>query len=375
MIYAATALLTALILAGLYHRYVVKPRRIIESGMDLLSAQDFNSRLRHVGQKDADRIIDIFNRMMEQLKENRLRVREQNHFLDLLIEASPMGVVQMDFEGHTTSLNPAARHFLANQELVQRIATLQEGETVTLHLSDSHIYRLARLSFIDHGFQHPFVLIESMTDEVRKAENKAYKQVVRMIAHEVNNTVAGITSSLESISEELKADTDIAELMRVCIDRSYAMSRFITRFADVVKIPEPTLQSMDVCEHLDTCLRSMETLCQDITIRRQYEPLILQADPILMEQLFVNIIKNAIESIDGKGTITLTTTSHSIEISDDGDPITAETESHLFTPFYSSKPNGQGIGLIFVREVLTRHGFSFSLKTESNGLTVFKICF
>lgn len=77
----------------LFYRKIIKPLNTIGSGMELLREQDFSSRLSHVGQYEADRVVNVFNRMMEQLKNERLRLREQNHFLDLLINASPMGVI------------------------------------------------------------------------------------------------------------------------------------------------------------------------------------------------------------------------------------------------------------------------------------------
>lgn len=76
-----------------FYNKIVKPMNTIGSGMELLREQDFSSRLSRVGQYEADRIVNIFNRMMEQLKNERLRMREQNHFLDLLIQASPMGLL------------------------------------------------------------------------------------------------------------------------------------------------------------------------------------------------------------------------------------------------------------------------------------------
>src|SRR5574344_1760079 len=95
-----------------FYRQVINPIRAIGNGMELLKEQDFSSRLRHVRQKDADRIVDVFNRMITQLKEERLHVRETNQFLDLLINASPLGVVILDFDGHMASMNPAAEKFL-----------------------------------------------------------------------------------------------------------------------------------------------------------------------------------------------------------------------------------------------------------------------
>lgn len=94
-----------------FYRKVVKPLDIIGNGMELLREQDFSSRLTPVGQKEADRIVLVFNRMMEQLKDERLRLREQNHFLDLLVSASPMGVVILTLDGHISMLNAAALRF------------------------------------------------------------------------------------------------------------------------------------------------------------------------------------------------------------------------------------------------------------------------
>lgn len=97
-----------------------------------------------------------------------------------------------------------------------------------------------------------------------KAEKKAYEKVIRMIAHEVNNTTAGITSTLDTVDSALGGmpDTDdIREAMQVCIDRCFGMSRFITNFADVVKIPEPCVSPVNLNEVVLSCKRFMETVC------------------------------------------------------------------------------------------------------------------
>ena len=119
--------------------------------------------------------------------------------------------------------------------LAEEIERIPKDASKTVRLSDSMIYRCSRLSFVDRGFAHPFILIESLTSEVVKAEKKAYEKVIRMIAHEVNNTVAGITSTLDIVDGALECmdDTeDPREVMKVCVDRCYSMSRFITNFAN-----------------------------------------------------------------------------------------------------------------------------------------------
>ena len=380
-----------------FYRKIVKPLNSIGSGMELLREQDFSSRLSPVGQYEADRIVNVFNRMMEQLKNERLRLREQNNFLDLLIKASPMGVILTTLDEDLSELNPMAQKMLGVRQedvlgkkmneidspLAAELANVPKGEKATVRLNDSNIYRCTHSSFIDRGFQHPFFLIESLTDEVMKAEKKAYEKVIRMIAHEVNNTTAGITSTLDTVEQALSAEEgmdDICDVMRVCIERCFSMSRFITRFADVVKIPEPTLTPVDLNDLAFTCKRFMEGMCADrnIKLRLEIDETLkeVKMDASLFEQVLVNIIKNAAESIEKDGEIIVRTLSPAtIEVVDNGKGISKEVEAKLFSPFFSTKPNGQGIGLIFIREVLMRHGCTFSLRTYADGLTRFRILF
>ena len=382
-----------------FYRKVVKPLNSIAGGMDLLQAQDFSSRLSPVGQREADHIVSIFNRMMNQLKEERLRLREQNHFLDLLISVSPMGVIILTLDERISMANKAALEFLdegteedimnktmdeLSGSLTEELNRIPKDTTVTIRLSDSRIYRCSRLSFIDRGFAHPFYLIESLTSEVMKAEKKAYEKVIRMIAHEVNNSVAGITSTLDTIDDALQTidDTeDIREVMKVCVERSYSMSRFITNFADVVKIPEPQKEEVHLNDRVTACKIFMENLCQnreiDLHLELCEENPVVSMDTSLFEQVLINIIKNATESIDTNGKIFIRTSASPLmlEIGDTGKGISKEVETKLFTPFFSTKPNGQGIGLIFIREVLMKHGYTFSLRTYPDGITRFRICF
>lgn len=364
-----------------FYNKIVKPMNTIGSGMELLREQDFSSRLSRVGQYEADRIVNIFNRMMEQLKNERLRMREQNHFLDLLIQASPMGVVILTMDDEVSQLNPMAVKMLGvrmeeamtkrldqmDSPLAAELSSIPKDETAVVRLNDANIYKCTHSSFIDRGFKHPFFLIERMTEEVMRAEKRAYEKVIRMIAHEVNNTTAGITSTLDTVEQALSTEDDmedICDVMRVCTERCFSMSRFITRFADVVKIPEPTLAPVQLNELVSMCKRFMEGMCNDrnIELRLECDPEVgmVRMDASLFEQVLVNIIKNAAESIEGdagengqQGEIIVRTTAPaSVEVVDNGPGISKETEAKLFSPFFSTKPNGQGIGLVFILSLI-----------------------
>ena len=398
------AIVLILIYLSVFYSKLVKPMNTIGNGMELLREQDFSSRLSPVGQYDSDRIVKIFNRMMDQLKSERLRLREQNHFLDLLIQASPMGVVITGFDEKVTQLNPMAMRMLGidvseiegkkleqvDCPLAQELAGIALEQTAVVRLNDANVYKCTHSYFIDCGFPHPFFLIERMTDEVMRAEKKAYEKVIRMIAHEVNNTTAGITSTLDTVEQALAEEQgmeDFCEVMRVCIERCYSMSNFITRFADVVKIPEPTLVPVCLNEVAESCARFMEGMCSDHQVKLRLdcnsEVGTVSLDPALFEQVVVNIIKNAVESIASSeipsatpGVVVVRTLlPATLEVEDNGPGISKEAESKLFSPFFSTKPNGQGIGLIFIREVLSRHKCTFSLRTYADGLTRFRISF
>lgn len=389
---------------ALYAR-LLKPFYALMGGMDLLREQDFSSRLAKVGQYEADSLVNLFNRLMEQLKNERLRLREQNHFLDLLVQASPMGVVITTFDHDVSALNPTARTMLGLDErqamgkklsaldspLAQRLAMLPPDSTQVVRLSDATVYKCTRSSFIDHGFAHPFYLVERMTEELMRAEKKAYEKVIRMIAHEVNNSTAGTTSMLDTLQQALADEPgheELCRLMQVCTDRQLSMSRFITRFADVVKIPAPTLLPTPLNPLIRQCAHFMEGLCagRGIALRLNLDPAMGEADmdAALIEQVVVNILKNAAESIELRaaeaagygGMVTLSTHAPAeIVVADNGAGIAPEVAEKLFTPFFSTKPQGQGIGLVFIREVLTSHRCTFSLHTDADGITRFRIVF
>lgn len=406
--------------------------------------------------------------MMKQLKDEKLKLQEQDHLLNLLVENSPMGIIILDFDGNITLSNRAAAEFLqAGEEIVgkkiesmgsplaREIALLGPGCEKTVRLGDSRIYRCSMLSFMDRGFMRPFILVENLTQEVMMAERKAYEKAIRMMAHEVQNTVAGIISTLEAIKMEsaatgsMAAESSIAargsmagisdgeisyaegsdsgqsalcettELIDACTERTREMSHFVKQFADIAKIPEPALRKTDLVEFLSGFRLFLESLCSGRGICLEYslpaDSTYVMLDTTLFEQVVINIVKNAVESIGdtvpgcgipgsevagseipgsevaGSGAaghikIEVSCTPYnsisgtgpstvSLDISNNGAPISPETATKLFTPFFTTKPNGQGLGLIFIREVLTRHNCRFSLRTKEDGLTHFNIEF
>ena len=192
-----------IVLLAILYRKTVRPIDTLSRGIDLLKEQDFSTRLRPVGQTDADRIIELFNRMSRQLHEDEVRAQEQNHFLELLIAASPMGVLIMDIDGKLSSANPAMCRFLgltgigtykglsldeSGLPLLRLMASVEPDSGRILQTDPLHIYRCTQSSFMDRGFPHTFYMVEPLTEELYEAEKRGYRKVIRIISHEVNNT-------------------------------------------------------------------------------------------------------------------------------------------------------------------------------------------
>lgn len=385
VILCALQALVLIVLLFFYYRRAVRPMRAIANGMNLLKAQDFSSRLKKIGQSNADEIVELFNRLMEQLKEERLKLREQNEFLDLLVHASPLGVVVLDYDDRLVQINPAGQKILGVSSGYEGeslrafslhsafdISTVPLKGTDTFYRTDGSIFKVSHAAFVDRGFKRSFYLIEHLTEEVRRAERKAYEKVIRMMAHEVNNSVAGITSILDTSTQILRdEEPELAEALGVCLERCYSMSNFVSRFADVVKVPKVERKLIDLNQLLRDQQSLFESLCgaKQITIEYQLDPEVgeLLLDAPLMEQVIINIVKNAIESIPAEGRVLIRTSAQErvLEVIDNGVGIPKEVETKLFSPFFSTKPQGQGIGLLFIQEVLIQHGFSYSLRTDS----------
>lgn len=398
IIATAILLMACVCLVFLYIRKI-KAMNIIIRGIDLIKEQDFGSRLLPVGQHDADKIISLFNRMMGQLKEEKLKLKEQDYLLNRLIENSPMGVIILDFDDRVSLINGAAVEFVGLQEIVgkkiveldsilaREIEKIPQGEQTIVKVSNSAVYRCSKLSFMDRGFTRPFVLIENIAAELMEAEQKAYGKVIRMMAHEVNNTTAGLITSLNVLQESVADIPDMEDAQTTLvasIERCQRMNSFVGRFAEVARIPEPQLQNEDLNTCIVACKRFLESLCAEKGILLELnlckENPFVMLDAALFEQVLVNIIKNSVESITGEdGKIVITTSVNcgtvSVDVSDNGCGIPIDAAQQLFTPFFTTKPQGQGLGLTLIREILTKHKCTYQLHTGTDKLTHFKIMF
>jgi signal transduction histidine kinase len=229
-------------------------------------------------------------------------------------------------------------------------------------------------------------MIEELTDEIRRIERAAYEKLIRVMSHEVGNSVTATNSLLESsltYAPELAAGSreEFERALRIAIDRSAELNHFMRRFADVFRLPPVVPEPVDLHALMDTLMALMRAQAPGVRIqwavRSVAAPLVVAVDRTQFEQACLNILKNAVEAAGPDGTVTvgLATTAAGVEltIEDSGAGPAPEAAMHLFTPFFSTKPQGQGIGLTLVGEILTAHGCAYSLDHHGEGPTRFTI--
>jgi len=375
------------------YRSLILPVNLIKSGIETIKDKDFSSKLLPVNQKEMDGLIYVYNRMIDQLRKERTLQQEQNFFLEKLISASPSGIILINYNNQVISLNPVAEKLLNVQKekiinqnsypLYDVIKKLEDGYSQTVNYQGLKMLRIQKSHFIDKGSKCYFITIEEITDEIRTSERESYGKVIRMMSHEVNNSIGAVNSIMQSfkyydqfLNEADKEDYTNA--LEVAIKRNQQLNRFTKNFADIVRLPLPNKKKENLNNLLKDITLLMNSYCSEKNIELSFsennENVFAEIDREQFEQVLVNIIKNSAEAIELNGKINLTINSNEIVIADTGKGISEEETLNLFKPFYSTKKSGQGIGLTLVTEILSNHKFQFSLKTIDKK-TYFKIKF
>ncbi|MEJ2901106.1 sensor histidine kinase [Pedobacter panaciterrae] len=390
-------LFVSLIFSYWLYRSISQTFDTISSGIETLKDKDFSARLNQIGHPEMDELIDVYNMMIGQLRHERLLQAEKSSFLGKLIEASPSGIIIFEFNGIIGAVNPAATEILGLQRgeilgkslsqiggrLAEELVLVKVNDAKVINLNGIKSYKCHKSTFTDLGYSRTFITIEELSREIYLKEKNAYEKVIKMMSHEVNNSIGAINSILNSclnykhqLDEADQEDYDAA--LNTSIGRNHSLSDLMSNFARVVRVPEPVKHIVDLIALLRSVVLLMEPTARKKNVSWQWDldALVLEtfADYQQLEQVFINILKNAIEAVDYSGTIRIKTASpdQMISISNTGPGIPNEVSRRLFSPFFSTTKNGQGIGLMLTREILYNHNFKFSLQTIGEW-TEFKI--
>lgn len=379
----------------LYQNFM-RPNEFVKSGIEAIKDKDFTIKFVPTGKGEVDTLIEVYNLMIDQLREERTKLHEQHFFLEKLIAASPIAILILDFDNRISSLNTKAEILFkvppgslsgkileeSGLPLLAELGTLLDGESRIMKTNGVETYKVRRSHFMDQGFRRSFLMIEELTAELLESEKKAYGKVIRMMAHEVNNTLGATDSILQTTRNFLHTEeyAELNEALRIASERNQRLTRFMRNFADVVRLPPPTLESIDLGKLVQEVVVFMQPYATGkgiaLTMQPAPEtPTYLRVDAGQMEQVLVNVIKNAIEACEAGQEVQVSLSPQQLSVRDKGTPISSVQATQLFNPFFSSKPDGQGIGLTLTREILLNHGFSFSLKTREDGWTEFLVEF
>jgi nitrogen fixation/metabolism regulation signal transduction histidine kinase len=345
-----------------------------------------------------DKLIKVYNQMIDQLREERTKQEEQHYFLEKLIATSPTGIITLDHDGKIIQVNPMAGRLLGVDEITlkgrliedidhtvfRKARHMNSGTSAVINIGAEATFKIHKSHFVDRGFPRHFIMIEVLTVEILEAEKNAYGKVIRMMAHEVNNTIGPVNSIMQSAFNRLAAtgnETRVSEALEIAVERNNNLNVFMRNFADLVRLPPPARTSLNVVQLIKSVGALMETKAGEKQIEFHYtlpdSPFVINGDQQQLEQVFINVIKNAMEAIDGSGKVlfSVDVARRTLIIADTGKGISDDVSDNLFKPFYSTKKDGQGIGLTLIREVLFSHGFTFSLKTTQPGMTEFQVFF
>lgn len=423
---AEALLLASLALGWRLVRRALEPLGYTRRFHDLLQDGQYANRLAAPGARELDDLVGVFNTMLAALHRERLAIGEQQGFLDRLLEATPGAVLVFDFDGAISLLNASASNLLGlerplghplrhwtegggtwtaaldararerNRQLAAQLDGLPLDDSRLLTDLEGRRYRARRGQFFDRGFARHFLMVEELTVELEDSERATYARLIRVLAHEVNNTVAATRSVLDSLlnyrSQLAASDADdFATAILAVKRRNVSLGEFIDRFTTVVKMPPPALRPAALREVMDDILWLNRDACASRGIQlgwaRCDDVPLLALDVQLVEGALLNIVKNAVEAIDAAnaaqgasgGVVRLELANEDrrvrLSVIDSGGLLDATPVRQLFTPFFSTKKGGQGIGLMFVREVLSRHGCTWSLAAGGPGETRFDIWF
>lgn len=393
-------LLVSLALAYSLYRALIKPLDFLSSGVDAIADQDFSVRFRKTGSPEMNRLIEVYNGMLENIRMERAQVQEQHFFLDKLIRASPAGIILLDYDGHITDINPQARRMLqlidspygktlmqTEHPILNELSRWDVNQSGVLTGKGRKQFKCEVAQFVHRGFPRRFLLIQEMSNELVAAEKRAYGRVIRMMAHEVNNSIGAINSILVSTqdmlmeappSEEVK---DVRDSLQVAIDRNDRLNQFMRNFAQVVRLPKAVRRQASLPQVLQNVHRLMLPMASQqktqLGLRLAAADQVFPIDEQQMEQALVNMVKNALESLEWGGEVWLFLRKQPLEIgvADNGPGIPSEVATKLHMPFFSSKPQGQGVGLTLIREIARQHNGQFVLETLDTGWTESRLVF
>lgn len=364
----------------------MRPLQTISNLLSALSEGDYSIRARGAKADDAlGEVILEVNALGETLREQRLGALEATTLLTTVMALIDVAVFAFDGDERLRLVNRAGERLL--QQHAERLSGMTaaelkladylHGESVRIVETEFPLGRgrweIRRSLFRERGLPHQLLVVANLSRALREEERAAWQRLVRVLGHELNNSLAPIKSiagSLESLlSREPKpADwrADVQQGLAVIAKRSESLSRFMSAYARLARLPAPVFRAVEVAA-LIRRVAGLETRL-NLSLRSGPE-LTIEADEDQLEQLLINLLRNAVDAaLETGGGVSLswreTASALEILIEDEGPGLS--NTSNLFVPFFTTKPNGSGIGLVLSRQIAEAHGGTLTLENRQH---------
>jgi nitrogen fixation/metabolism regulation signal transduction histidine kinase len=374
-------------LAVMFRERLIRPLQTISNLLAALREGDFSIRARDAVNNDALGTVMLeINTLSDTLRTQRLGAQEATALLHAVMAEIDVAIFAFDRDGKLVLVNRYGEHLLGRpvQEIIgQRAADLglEPEERIGSHVYDiqfpggSGRWEIRRRTFWQGGEPHALVVLSDVSQPLREQERQAWQRLIRVIGHELNNSLAPIKSiagSLAALVRRTPQPPDWREDMErglgIIESRTDALNRFTTAYTRLARLPSPNRRPVEVSAlmrrivQLETRLPVALSQGPDVTV---------SADPDQLEQLLINLVKNAVDAALETGGRVCATWTHAdsmleVRIDDEGPGL--PNTGNLFVPFFTTKPEGSGIGLVVSRQIAEAHGGSLTLQNRDPGL-------
>lgn len=354
-----------------------------------------------------------FNEVLEAFRKARSEKEEHWQYLNSVVQQVRTGILSFDSEGNVQLINTNAKRFMGittiknikdliqiNPKLYHAINSAQLGKS-ELYKGTNEIYLTIQATELRiRGTDVKLVTLQNIQPELQKQELEAWQNLTRVLRHEIMNSITPISSLTSTLREILDHDMekhgdhyelkeegaeDLREGLSTIENRSRGLIKFIDAYREYTSLPKPKIATVRLKELIEHVAQLMRTELKKTSVEFYYECtseyLTIQADVELIEQVLINLLKNAIEALSETEHPKLSLVGSydenavKIEITDNGPGIIKEALEHIFVPFYTTKRTGSGIGLSLSRQIMQMHKGSINVESEPDVKTVFTLRF